>query len=141
MGHVPGKRKGTLVSTLMTVAPSLLYPLRFQITGGPTHTRIADAAKYYHDPDVDFPIYLRGILTDTRIGQGRTIKLKVYPYGYWAGTDFKDGWMHVFLTIPGYFQRFGPEITYNHRKPKLTEVILELSKQSEYPDTRSTKLH
>jgi len=122
-GIRPNKRKGTLVSTLTDVAPSPAYPLRFEIKGGPTHSRIADSAKYYHDPDFDMPLTFRGVLTDTRTGQSRSVKLTAYVTGYGTGTDFKDGWMRVDIHFLGYYVRFGSQITYNFRDPKKTKVL------------------
>lgn len=115
------------MSTSETVVASPMYPLVFEITDGPTFQRIADAAKYYHDPDVVIPLKFSGILTDTRTGRKRKVKLLAKAYGFYSGNGYEKGDMVIFITLPGYVKRYGPKVSYNWKDRKAEEP-LELSR-------------
>lgn len=112
---MPKTRRGALMGASIFSAMEPRYPLTFEIKDGPSFHRIADAAKYYHDKDVDIPLTFTGVLTDTTTGQARTVKLKADAYGFWSGTNFNQGEVVIYLSFRRFFMRFGPTLTYNFR--------------------------
>lgn len=106
------------VGPIKPAPPSPMYPLIFEVTDGPSFQRIADAAKYYHDPEVRISLKFTGTLTDTRTGRRRKVKLTAKAWGFFSGTDYQEGGMVIFLLFPGYFIRYGAQFSYNWRERK-----------------------
>ena len=111
------------MSTVPDAPDSRRYPFTFQITDGPSFQRIADAAKYYHDPKVTMVMEFSGILTEKLTGKTTNVKLTANVYGFVSGRDYARGEMTVFLTIHGYFTRYGSQMNYNWRERRSTRPI------------------
>ena len=117
------------MSTIQEVPYTTAYPLLFEVTDGPSFQRIADAAKYYHDPDVNMPLRFSGVLTDIRTGRKRNVKLVGDAWGFWSGTNYSEGDMVVMISFRGYTMRFGGHWHYNWRnRNRKNERPLELSR-------------
>ena len=117
------QEEGTLVSTDQTATAGSMYHLIFEITDGPTFQRIADAAKYYHDPEVIIPLYFGGTLTDTITGRKRKVKLAAQAYGYICGNGYENGDIIVYVNLKNYFIRFGGQVAYNWRDKKAAKPL------------------
>lgn len=120
------QEESTLVSAQHTEGIRPMYYLTFEITDGPTFHRIADAAKYYHDPEVVMPLYFTGVLTDIVTGRSRKVRLKAQAYGFLSGNGHERGDMLVYLSFTSYFIRGSGQVAYNWRD-KTAEKLLELA--------------
>lgn len=120
------QEESTLVSALTAEDLGPMYHLVFEITDGPTFHRIADAAKYYHDPEVNMPLYFSGTLTDTRTGRSRKVRLRAAAWGFYSGRGYEKGDMVVYLSFANYFIRGSGQVSYNWRHKK-AERSLELA--------------
>lgn len=120
------QEEGALVSAQQNNAIGSMYYLTFEITDGPTFHRIADAAKYYHDPEVIMPLYFSGVLTDTRTEKKRKVRLKAQAWGFLCGNGYERGDMVVYLNFANYFLRGSTHVAYNWRN-KTAEKLLELA--------------